>query len=72
MSIESRVTKLEHHLPPAEELFTFTFAPLPPEGLTEAEQEAWHAEYQRECEAQGVFYFTLDLGAAAVRQGDDE
>lgn len=72
MSIESRVTKLEHRLPPEEEPFTFTFAPEPPEGLTAAQQDEWRAEYQRECEAQGVFWFTLDLGAAAVRQGDDE
>ena len=70
--MKRRVERLEGVHQPEREPFVFTFAPEPPDGLTEAEQDEWRAEQQRECEARGVFWFTLDLGAAAVRRGDDE
>ena len=65
MSLESRLTGLERRLPSDEEPFQFTFCKAPTKLSAAA-----HAEYHR---ARGEPHcFTLDLGAAAVRQGDDE
>ena len=65
MSIESRLTGLERRLPSDEEPFRFTLCEAPAKLPTAA-----HADYHRE---RGEPHcFTLDLGAAAVRQGDDE
>ena len=71
MSMEHRIDRLERIHHPEEESFTFTIA-KPPEGLTEAQEEEWREEHRRDCEARGVFFFTLDLGAATVRRDDDE
>jgi hypothetical protein len=52
--------------------FTFHIV-APPPGLTAEEHALWSAEQRREAEAQGAFYFTMNLGTADVRcDGPDE
>lgn len=72
VSMEHRIDRLERiHQPVEEPRHVFKIV-HPPKGLTQEQENQWRERQQRECEARGVFFFTLDLGAAAVRIGDDE
>ncbi|MBA2302183.1 MAG: hypothetical protein H0W08_06070 [Acidobacteria bacterium] len=71
MNAERRLDRLERMQQPEEPLMRFIIE-HPPEGLTPAEEAAWRTRHRAESEAAGIFWFTLDLGAAAVRVGDGE
>ena len=73
MSQKHRIERLEDQCRAHEDKppFVFTFM-RPPKGLTPEQEEEWREERRRDCEARGVFFFTLNLGAAAVRVGDNE
>jgi hypothetical protein len=63
MSRNDRIDKLERALPPEEPPFRFRMCAAPKE-LTPEAHERYHAERGERC-------FTLNLGAAAIREGDD-
>jgi hypothetical protein len=71
VNMKRRVERLEGIQQPGETRFAFEIV-HPPEGLTRQQEDQWREEHRRDCETRGVLSFTLDLGAAKVRRGDDE
>jgi hypothetical protein len=62
MSQERRLDRLDQQIAPPEPPMTFRMCQAP-RHLTPAEHAAWHHERNEYC-------FTLDLGAASIREGD--
>ena len=72
MNMRKRIERLEKLTPTPAVPFRFILAPLPPAELTGPPLDAWRAEQARQDAAAGIETFTLDLGAATVREGDGE
>jgi hypothetical protein len=69
MSMKHRLERLEGIHQPAEEPRHVFEIVHPPKGLTHEQEEQWREEHRRDCEARGVYFFTLDLssGGAGLR-----
>ncbi len=66
MTKQRRLERLEQSIAPEEPPMTFTLT-VPPVGLTREQYNEWHRQRRAECEARGVFCFTLNLGDCNVR-----
>jgi hypothetical protein len=64
---ERRLEALERQLGAGDtQPFVFTLA-VPPAGLSLADEDHWREAHRRDCDARGVRWFTLNLGAANVQ-----
>jgi hypothetical protein len=68
--MEHRIDRLERIHQPADEPCHVFEIVHPPKGLTQEQEEQWREDHRRDCEARGVYLFTLDLssGGAGLRE----